>query len=361
MKHLTFATCLLALCLIPTVVSATPLSLMTQEELQALPDAMLEENGFYRVKPGETTWSLSRQAGLSVKAFHSFNRDAYRGGPEEKLPAGAVVKVGNLVESSKVIAAGTFGGRHSIHEYEFCGCRDASTDLPTEVQVRWSVEWPEEGCGLLPKGLKNLQNIVISSCFGSNDAISGDGVQPSEMSTIEEAEALFKRLAHEDFSYSDLSSRWEFIANGEFSWPFGMTWKGDKWYQRPVIVFKNFGYSNNRGNGCHEYFRGYVVSIPDGVVLTEHDYFREDTLDELATLVGKRLDEENNGDSFAMNGSTPKVRTGEDCWLTVSEEGMTWWCAPYSFFGGVCGVTNVTIPWDELEPFYRVSRQASSE
>ena len=107
---------LLILTLSATVFSM-PLSMMSQKELQALPDAVLEENGRHRVKRGETTWSLARQAGLSVDAFHSFNSDAYQcfDGPE-RLLAGAIVKVGKLVETSKVIAAGTFGGRHSIHE-----------------------------------------------------------------------------------------------------------------------------------------------------------------------------------------------------------------------------------------------------
>lgn len=175
MKHLTLAISLLALCFCTSISFAMPLSMMTQKEQQALPDAILEENGRHRVKRGETTWSLSRQAGLSVGAFYSFNWDAYQyqghhvGGPD-KLPAGAIVKVGNLVESSKVIAAGTFGGRHSIHEYEFWGCRDCSDCSGTYVEVRWSVDWPEEGCGLFPSGLKNLQRIVLSSCFGIIDA-----------------------------------------------------------------------------------------------------------------------------------------------------------------------------------------------
>ena len=101
MKHLVFALSLLTLCHISAVVSALPLSMMSQEELQALPDAVLEENGRHRVKPGETTWSLAQKAGLSVYAFHWFNSDAYH--YQERLPAGAIVKVGKLVESSKMV------------------------------------------------------------------------------------------------------------------------------------------------------------------------------------------------------------------------------------------------------------------
>ena len=88
---------------------------------------------------------------------------------------------------------------------------------------------------------------------------------------------------------------------------------------------------------------GCIVSIPDGMVLTERDYFREDALEEVAALVGKRMVEA-YGEPYAKD---PKVRTDEDCWLTLSEEGMTWWARQ------VHDSIEVTIPWEELEPFAR--------
>ena len=318
--------------------------MMSQEELQALPDAVLEENGRHRVKRGETTWSLARQAELSVDAFHSFNRDAYQyfDGPE-RLLTGAIVKVGKLVESSKVVEACTFGGRHSIHEYEFCGYRDYSCPDCSDnshVQVCWSIAWPEEGCGLLPSGIKKLRMLITSQCLGEEVETTTD--------KIEEAKNSFRQKALAELNPNTAEIyHWEFSTRCKLSWPFGMKGEEDKWYQRPVIVLANSGNEYYGGNRCTYFFRGYIVSIPDGVVLTEHDYFREDALEEVAALVGKRLVE-----PYDWDLTPPKVRTGEDCWLTLSEEGMTWWLAPGALFYRDGG-TDVTIPWDELEPFAR--------
>ena len=340
MKHLVFAISLLTLCHISVVVSAMPLSMMSQEQLQALPDAVLEENGRHRVKPGETTWSLAQKAGLSVNAFHWFNSDAYQfDWDPERLSAGAIVKVGKLVESTKVIEACTFGGRHSIHEYEFCGCSDCSDS--SLVQVCWSIEWPEEGCGLLPSCIKRLRMLITSQCLGEEVETITD--------KIEEAKNSFRQKALAELNPNTAEIyHWEFSTRCKLSWPFGMKGEEDKWYQRPVIVLANSGNEYYGGNRCTYFFRGYIVSIPDGVVLTERDYFREDALEDVAVLVGKRMVETNGGDLT----NPPKVRTGKDCWLTLSEEGMTWWLAPGALFHRDGG-TDVTIPWDELEPFAR--------
>ena len=127
--------------------------------------------------------------------------------------------------------------------------------------------------------------------------------------------------------------------------------KKNAWYGHPVIVLKNDGYSNNDGNGCHDFFRGFIVIIPDGRILTERDYFKEDALEALSELVGKRLSLKYD----ERVEDPPKVRSGEDWWITLSEQGMTWWLRPYAVFCRAVGVANVTIPWNELEPFKRAS------
>ncbi|MBR6470886.1 MAG: hypothetical protein IKS83_03745 [Victivallales bacterium] len=373
MKHLTFAISVLALCFCASISFAMPLSMMTQKEQQALPDSVLEENGRHRVKRGETSYSLAKQVWkinndidfvdenmktqwrfvkrvrMNQDDFRSFNLDAYSGCSADNLPEGAIVKMGNPIEITTEKKAETFGGKYSIHEYEFLG-RSCGN-----IECRWSIMWPEDGCGLFPKGLEKLQSVIIQICFGYED-IFNDRYEAPDTYAIEVAEAKFKDLAHQYFraELEEYRGPWDFSAKGELSWPFGMEWENETWYRRPVIVFKNRGCWNNGGNGCHDTIGAFVVSLPDGKILTERDYFREDALDELAALVGKRLDQKYDGRSFAMlNGNTPKVRTGEDCWLTLSEEGMTWWVAPYSFFPGAVGVASVTMPWDELEPFAR--------
>lgn len=240
----------------------------------------------------------------------------------------------------------TFDGRYSLHEYEFLAKEPSSAhDNGAHVQCKWSVAWPAEGSGLHANGLKSLQKLVISKCFGGED-----------VSTIGEAEANYKRRARhcfgpEHYRQNGYKSQWEFYAKGELTWPFGKEWKSGKWYQRPVIVFKNEGSDNDGGSGCHEHVYGFIVSIPDGTLLNEHDYFREDVLDTLAEMVGQRLLQKYE-EEVAFK-QAPKVRSGEDCWLTLSADGMTWWIRPYSLFCGAVGVTNVTIPWEELEPFSR--------
>ncbi len=326
-----------------------PLSLMSKSELDALPESILRANGRHRVTPGETTYGLAKKMGLNYNLFYRFNLYAYPNcGDPELLPAGTIVMIGNPLEIRKVTEAGAFAGRHSLHEYEFLAVRERS-ESGRNVRCCWSIAWPEKECGLFPTGLKKLQNIVISSCFVADAAYSRDQGSQIKMDTIEEAEKVFRNLAHQDFYHTD--SWWEFSSICELSWPFGMKWEDEAWYKRPVIVLKNNGYSNNMGNGCHDFFRGFIVSIPDGAILTEHDYFREESLDGLAELVAKRFVQK-YGDVMSWEEDN-KVRTGKHCWLTLSEQGMTWWVAPYSLFCGAVGVANVTIPWDDLKPFAR--------
>ncbi len=337
---------------IPLLTHALPLCLMSPDELKALPEETLKANGRHRVKPGETTYRLAKLAGLSVDEFCYFNMDVYPNSSQpEILPAGAIVKIVNPCEVKKVTASEITGGKYSLHEYEFLAKGKSRSDYESGscIQCSWSIAWPEKGCGLLPKGLENLRRTVISSCFGKVDAISHEHDKPLKMNTIEEAEAEFKRLAHLDYSSSD--SKWEFICKSELIWPFGMQRKMGAWYGRPVLVLKSDGLSNNGGNGCHSFFRGFVVSIPDGGILTERDYFREDALEKLSELVGKRMTLKYD----ECVEDPPKVRSGEDCWITLSEEGMTWWLRPYVVFCGAVGVANVTITWNELEQFKRVS------
>lgn len=352
MSYITNAICLSALLFLPSQTRALPLCLMTKDELKALPEETLKVNGRHRVQPSETTYRLAKQAGLSVDDFCYFNMDVYPNTSQpEILPAGAIVKIVSPLEAKKVTEAERTGGKYSLHEYEFLakGKRQSDYEFGSYILCGWSIAWPEKGCGLLPNGLENLRRTVISSCFGRVDAISHEHDKPLKMNTIDEAEAEFKRLAHLDYSSPD--SKWEFTCKSELIWPFGMQRKNEAWYGRPVIVLKSDGYSNNGGNGCHSFFRGFIVSIPDGEILTERDYFREDALEKLSELVGKRMSLKYD----ECVDDPPKVRSGKDCWITLSEQGMTWWLRPYTVFCGAVGVANVTIPWNELELFKKAS------
>ena len=335
------------LLLFSTLASAVPLSMMSQEELQALPDAFLAEYGRYRVKPGETTYGLAKRMGMDADEFHSFNHAAYVFGAQpDNLQAGAVVMLGNPLETKKVIGTGAFQGRYSLHEYELL-FNGRVGKFGNSVECRWSVAWPEKECGLLPQALKNLQDLIITSCFSRMEAMSVDRDNPPQMETIEEAEAVFMSLANSEVKLGD--THWEFFSLARLSWPFGLKWTEEVRYRRPVIVFTNDGYSNNCGNGCHSFFQGFILSIPDGLVLKESDYFQEDKLEELAELVGKRMLEKYG----EQREEIPKLNSGKGCWLTLSEEGMTWSLEPYSLFCGAIGVAQVTIPWNDLQPFLR--------
>ena len=368
---LTNATILLMLCFLATMVSAMPLSLMSQEELAALPDAVLEQNGRHRVKPGETTYSLAKQVSkiiierfldpvdgkgkwrflkrvrMDQDDFHSFNLDVYPGCcSANNLPAGAIVKMGNPIEISTEKTAWTFGGKCSLHEYEFLGVSCGN------IECRWSIMWPEDECGLWPKGLKKLQSIIIQKCFGYEDAFS-DRFEAPDTDEIEVAEAEFKKRAHQFFraEIDEYRGPWDFSAKGELSWPFGMKWENETWYRRPVIVFKNLGCWNHGGNGCHDTINAFVVSIPDGKILNEHDYFKEDALECLYKFVGNRF-EQKYGAKRRFGGVHSEYFSDSfcGCCISVSEEGMTWWIAPYIIYANIL---SVTIPWSELEPFAR--------
>ena len=309
MKHLTFAISLLVLCFCASISFALPLSMMSQEEQQALPDDVLEANGRHRVKRGETTYSLAKQVSKIINDivfvdgkdkwrfvkrvrmdqddFRSFNLDVYPGcSSVDNLPAGAIVKMGNPIEISTEKTAWTFGGKYSLHEYEFLGLSCG------RVECRWSIMWPEDGCGLWPNGLKKLQSLIIQKCFGYEDALN-DRCNAPDTDEIEVAEAKFKNRAHQFFraEIDEYRGPWDFSAKGELSWPFGMKWENETWYRRPVIVFKNLGYWNHGGNGCHDTINAFVVSIPDGKILNEHDYFKEDALGDLYKFVGDRFEQ----------------------------------------------------------------------
>lgn len=94
---------------------------------------------------------------------------------------------------------------------------------------------------------------------------------------------------------------------------------------------------------------GSIISIPDGRELTERDYFREDALEDVAALVGRRMVEKYGEPQFGEKN--PSIRKGANCCMTVSRDGMTWWVEPYALYSGATGVTNATIPWSDLKPF----------
>lgn len=337
---------LLTLCFFASTASAMPPSMTPETELDALPDSVLEQYGRHRVKRGETAFGLARKAGMSVNVFHVLNMYKFAGGPD-RLRAGGIVIMRNPLETAKVEAKEKHGGRFSVHDGEFIGkgpCRcGLDADLHSFVLCSWSIAWPEAGCGLSPKALEALRGLIIDNCF--------EGLRPTRK--IEDAEKQTRQRARKkafSLDWSEFCSVWRFYAHGQLQWPFGLTGDRTKWYGRPVLCFRNDGYSNDGGNGCHSYTRGFVLSIPDGKILHERDYFRADALDTVAGLVARQLEKKYSPDEVL----TKKARVAADdssCWITLSDQGMTWWIAPYAIFCGATGVAHVTIPWSELEPF----------
>lgn len=338
--------------------------LLAAGRLSAETDAELEATGLHRVRPGETVYGLAKRAGMSPNAFQRLNDG---GAFDWRLMAGKIVMMRNPHEYGKVIAKKEFGGRYSIHEYSFYGRGPAHGEEDdgswsgrgSEIRCDWCVAWPEAACGLSGAALKKLRAHVISSCF-----FDGPYGERKRFATIEAAEKHFKAKAWKLFDCrwdgwptndSHYCSQWRFGANLELTWPFGTRKRGEEWYERPVICFKNDGYSSDGGHGCSGYLAASVYSIPDGRELDENDYFREDRMDELFDLIVDRLFRDNNltiEDTIDKDRSKIDVGPGMLCW-NVSEKGATWWVSPYHIFQGCHGVTRVSIPWKDLLGFLK--------
>lgn len=269
-------------------------------------------------------------------------------------------------ESEKLVSAEAFAGKYSLHKYSFSGTGAKHTykigedDIVTRapnIDCSWTIAWPEEKSGLSTNGLKTVRKAIVDSAFGPACPEAGDWKPPEK---IEEVEAHYKKQARDLWLCSDRDepmhccSRWTFVAEVSLNWPFGIK-GGEEWYEKPVIVFKNAGYENDGGNGCHGYVTCGVHSLPDGRVLDETDYFRDDKMDELFQLVLERLFRDNDldvEDTIDKNIDAIVLKPGELHFL-VSEEGMTWFVNPYRIFPGCQGITSVTIEWSDLYPYLK--------
>lgn len=327
-------------------------------------DAELEAIGRHRALPGETLNELAKRAGIETNVFYEMNGPVCGWDGQAKLKAGEIVQMRNPLEFARIHPSAGTGDRYSLHEYEFrgVGARHSKAEVAKyeidaedhpDISCRWSIAWPEKGSGLDDAGLKTVRKAVIDGCFGMNFYEAQQWKAPE---TIEAVEAEFRREAHNLFGCvietnetCHCCSRWNFIAESELTWPFGSK-QGEEWYQRPVLCFKNSGYSNDGGNGCHSYVAAHVFSLPDGRELDERDYFREDAMGEVFALVISRLFRDNKltvADTIEKDMSKIKYGPGDLC-MNVSAKGMTWWVSAYDIFPGCFGVTTVTIPWQDL-------------
>jgi len=288
------------------------------------------------------------------------------------LLAGRALAMKNPSETAKVTDAAAFGGRYSLHEYAFRGTGkghiarhgEDRVDMPgLDISCSWKVAWPEKGCGLNAKGLRELRERMMSACFGANFYESENWRQPE---TIEAVEKDFKARAWEKFrctghqdENAHYCSQWTFSANAELTWPFGMEGHGEEWYERPVLCFRNEGYANDGGNGCHSYVTAEVYSLPDGRAFDERDYFRADRMADLFELVLDRLFRDNKltiADTLERDRAKIRLKPGELS-MSVSQEGVTWWVSAYHIFPGCYGVTHVTLPWKDLYRFLKEPEQ----
>ena len=257
-----------------------------------------------------------------------------------------------------VVPADVIGGAYSLHTFSFEGSGpEHGEDFPgSEVSVKWSIMWPEKGAGLSDEALESIRKDILCMALGPDRDTDYPWVPTRSIKDFEEAfaAAALSRYNCTSSEEDHFCARWDFVADVQFETLFTGEVGGErKWYERPVFVAMNDGYSNFGGNGCHSYFIVKSYSFPDGRALTIDDYIAKDKENALAALVWKRLldsvpmeEEEKN----ELSNQTIDLR-GNNVYVRVMEDGIMWYFAPYSFFAGCYGVTHVKLGWEELSPY----------
>ena len=265
-------------------------------------------------------------------------------------------------------------GKYSMHEFSLRGrgpahsaaelARYGMGENPcngSDISCAWHIEWPEGRSGLSQEALSKVRKGVLSMVFGSEFGGEGEWMPPDDsvFNAKERMRSHAMKLytcTHKPLDRFHYCSGWSFSAHQHLDWPFGVTAsKSGKWYERPVLSVCNYGYSNDRGNGCHSFFFSKIYSLPDGKELGVEDYFAKDKLDALGKFVFKRLMKDNKlsgGDMFEEDCKRDKIDLkAKYVYMFVSSKGVRWTLAPYSLFAGCYGILSVTIEWKDLEPF----------
>ncbi len=315
-----------------------------------------------------------------------------------------------LDESGEV--RGLNKGTHALYEYVFRRKGPAHTQEEIEkygitlanynstyapdVRVLWHIEWPLETCGLTAPALAVVRRYIMLSCFEhrqllivpeellekTETRLSKDGktyenaqgkpplegdVIPTEY--LEEALQFYKDLAHESYpcklTKGHECSQLTFNADVRLSWPFGLGGKeGAKWYEKPVLCV-NYEQSiadNDAGDLCHHYNSEAIYSLPSGEVLNYKDYFAEDKMDDLGSLVKDRLIKEQIDreyyrefhPDYEEDKKYLKEMKGVCEVVSVNEKGMTleWTYDQDIYHMHVADFSPVVfIEWQDLEQF----------
>ena len=304
------------------------------------------------------------------------------------------------------------GSKHSkeeVEKYELY--RNGSC-----VNLEWKIEWPEEKCGLTTNALEKVRRNILwmaltdedpsgmferypqpeldesdkplieflnhvitidyeGSSYGSEQsspfenaieqaAKNGENISCKCFELVKEALKKYALKCYECNATGayHYCSQWDFCTEVSFSWPFGLTKKPEaKWYEQPVMVYKQYGWVNDGGEGEHGNAYYKTFSLPDGRELGVLDYFDEDKLQDLTDLVWRRLkgilfEPYNNKDEQDQRVLKEVEEEGidltDECVLMViMEEGVEWTWQMNSLFPPWFHFPSVFIKWQDLEEF----------
>lgn len=213
-----------------------------------------------------------------------------------------------------------------------------------------------EDCFLSNSGNYALESFILSHKAGKIPAREGDVVGDD---CLEFSLDFLKEYTHEcyecDLEEYHICSQYTFDAKVTLSWPFGLKAKeGTKWYEKPVLCVRHWGYANDGGNGDHSFLNHKIYSLPDGEELFLRDYFAEDKLEALTAFVKQRLikdwlnNEEEGINLLEKNGfELDKGYVN----ILVNEKGMEFQWPVYAILPRPYAAPEIFIEWEELEPF----------
>ena len=111
------------------------------------------------------------------------------------------------------------------------------------------------------------------------------------------------------------------------------------------------GYYNEGGNGCHETVWKGVLALPSWQELRLGEMLRPGVQRSFAVWLATRIAREQKLD-YAPWEPTAGAEVTLPFFLPY-KDGVQFTFAPYSYFPGVCGVTETKVPWEELKPWLR--------
>lgn len=111
------------------------------------------------------------------------------------------------------------------------------------------------------------------------------------------------------------------------------------------------GYYNEGGNGCHDTVWKGVLAVPTWKELQLEGMLRPGVQRSFALWLAKRIQCEQKLD-YAPWEPTAGGEVTLPFFLPY-KDGVQFTFAPYSYFPGVCGVTETKVPWEELKPWLR--------